>query len=274
MGACVSQLAFQTTLDAFQQAATPRALSSVFEQHAARRGARGYVGTSHRANDRADIFLITSLPDVFGSLDETGPWWDDDPLLDRVDTGLLTPFGFEEEMPKASAYAAMRFDVMREAGLGRGRVLPTSGGGCYGGVLLFADTAVDAAAELAAHDKELQALSVLLQGFLTAFSLGREPDGEVVVRLGSDAVSGRGAVGRRQSGEARGTTDTALRLTPREQDCLTWVALGKSAEEIAVILGLSVHTVRFHLRRAMARLETRTQAQAVAVALRAGLIAP
>jgi len=260
----MSHHAFQAALDAFQQAETPGDLSAVFREYSVSRGAFGYVGTSHLAGDRSDILLYTSLPEIFGGLDETGAWWDDDPLIDRIDTGQLSSFGFDEELPKASPYAAMRFDVMRESGLGRGRVIPTSGGGFFGGVLLFAENVSDAETELKASEDQLRPLSVLLQGFLTSFAHSNEPDGDVVIRSGS-------AIARRIAGRPSALTQ-GVSLTPRERDCLTWVALGKSAEEISVILGLSVHTVRFHLRGAMARLETRTQAQAVAVAMREKLI--
>lgn len=53
------------------------------------------------------------------------------------------------------------------------------------------------------------------------------------------------------------------RLTPRELECLAWVAEDKSAGDIATILGRSVHTVRHHLRRAYAKLGVYSRARAV-----------
>lgn len=259
----MSRIDIGSTLEGFQRAETPLELSQVFSKLITSRGAVGYVGTSHHVSDRADILMFTSMPELFGELDETGAWWDDDPLIDRIDTGDLTPFGFQEELPSASPYAAMRFDVMRESGLGFGRVLPTTGGGRFGGISVFAQQLSDAEEEITAHEKPFQLLSVAFQGFLTSFEeLGR-PDGQVILRDGS-------AICR----PAELPVDGAQipRLSPREVDCLSWCAHGKSAYETSVILGISVYTVRFHLRGALAKLGARSQAQAVAIAMRRGEI--
>jgi DNA-binding CsgD family transcriptional regulator len=64
-------------------------------------------------------------------------------------------------------------------------------------------------------------------------------------------------------------TDT---LTEREIDCLNWTAAGKTSAEIADILTLSEHTVNHYLNRATKKLDTVNRTQAVAKALRIGLI--
>jgi DNA-binding CsgD family transcriptional regulator len=69
-----------------------------------------------------------------------------------------------------------------------------------------------------------------------------------------------------------GRQDLRLSLRPREHDCLYWAARGKSAAETAVILGLQTETVRKYLKTALARLNARTKAQAVAKALQWGLL--
>jgi LuxR family transcriptional regulator, quorum-sensing system regulator BjaR1 len=61
-------------------------------------------------------------------------------------------------------------------------------------------------------------------------------------------------------------------LTDRETDCLNWTAAGKTSAEIADILGLSEHTVNHYLNRAAKKLDTVNRTQAVAKALRVGLI--
>ncbi len=53
-------------------------------------------------------------------------------------------------------------------------------------------------------------------------------------------------------------------LTPRERDCLAWVAEGKSDREISVILGISQATARFHVNNARKTLGAVNRAQAVA----------
>ena len=56
-----------------------------------------------------------------------------------------------------------------------------------------------------------------------------------------------------------------VRLSRREYECLEWATAGKSATDIAVILGLAPSTVIDHLSRAKAKLGVRTIVQAVAL---------
>ncbi len=62
------------------------------------------------------------------------------------------------------------------------------------------------------------------------------------------------------------------KLTPRELDVLRLLAEGLQHEEIGRRLGISSETVRTHLRKASDRLGASTRTQAVATALRLGLI--
>ncbi|KEQ09267.1 MAG: LuxR family transcriptional regulator [Alphaproteobacteria bacterium] len=68
------------------------------------------------------------------------------------------------------------------------------------------------------------------------------------------------------------TMRAADTLSDREVDCLNWTAAGKTSAEIAEILGLSEHTVNHYLNRAAKKLDTVNRTQAVAKALRTGLI--
>jgi LuxR family transcriptional regulator, quorum-sensing system regulator SdiA len=52
-------------------------------------------------------------------------------------------------------------------------------------------------------------------------------------------------------------------LTPRQREVLEWVGEGKTAQDIAVILGVSLATVEKHMRLAREVLEAETTAQAV-----------
>ena len=64
------------------------------------------------------------------------------------------------------------------------------------------------------------------------------------------------------------------RLSSRECAVLTCMAAGDSTEETAVSLAMSPHTVRSHLRNIMRKLEARTRAHAVAIAIGDGAIEP
>ena len=62
-------------------------------------------------------------------------------------------------------------------------------------------------------------------------------------------------------------------LTPRELDVLRLLAEGLQHEQIGRQLGITAETVRSHVRKASDRLDATTRTQAVATALRLGLIA-
>jgi DNA-binding CsgD family transcriptional regulator len=62
-------------------------------------------------------------------------------------------------------------------------------------------------------------------------------------------------------------------LTPRQLQCIQWIAAGKSDWEIAEILGLSQFTVNRHVELAKQRLGFSSRIQVVVHALTAGLIA-
>jgi DNA-binding NarL/FixJ family response regulator len=61
-------------------------------------------------------------------------------------------------------------------------------------------------------------------------------------------------------------------LSPREGEVLRHVAAGLTNKAIALRLGISEHTVKFHLGSAMGKLGAASRAEAVAVAIRRGLI--
>jgi DNA-binding NarL/FixJ family response regulator len=64
------------------------------------------------------------------------------------------------------------------------------------------------------------------------------------------------------------------RLTEREREIVAWVATGRSNDEIARELVVSLATVRTHVGRAMLKLHARDRAQLVVFAVRSGLTIP
>jgi DNA-binding CsgD family transcriptional regulator len=66
--------------------------------------------------------------------------------------------------------------------------------------------------------------------------------------------------------------DPAPLLTPREAEVLTLVGQGMSNKAVARALGISVHTVKFHLEALFAKLDATSRAEAVAKGLRDGVI--
>ena len=61
-------------------------------------------------------------------------------------------------------------------------------------------------------------------------------------------------------------------LSTREKDVLNWLKQGKSSWDISAILGISERTVNYHVYNIMEKLEAVNRPQALAIALRLGLI--
>jgi DNA-binding CsgD family transcriptional regulator len=67
-------------------------------------------------------------------------------------------------------------------------------------------------------------------------------------------------------------SERELIISARELDCLKWMAVGKTAWEASIILGITERTVRFHLNAAREKLGCTTTTQAVAKAVSQQLI--
>lgn len=81
----------------------------------------------------------------------------------------------------------------------------------------------------------------------------------------------RPVTGRR----ARSGANTRLRsakLSGKERAVLRELARGFTTEEIGEVLNVSPHTVRTHIKNGMRKLEAKTRAHAVAIALSEGAI--
>jgi DNA-binding NarL/FixJ family response regulator len=67
--------------------------------------------------------------------------------------------------------------------------------------------------------------------------------------------------------------EAPLALTPREKQVAELLVEGASNKVIARRLGISVHTAKFHVAAVLEKLEARNRSDAVAIALRDGLVA-
>ncbi|MGQ0601719.1 MAG: LuxR C-terminal-related transcriptional regulator [Anaerolineales bacterium] len=130
--------------------------------------------------------------------------------------------------------------------------------------------AVLALAEPGANGRMLAALQAGARGCLPktvtsaelAEALADVAAGETIVPSAATA-----ALLEQLRGEA-----TPITLSPREADVLRGVAAGQTNKAIAIKLGISEHTVKFHLSGAMSKLGAASRAEAVASAIRRGLI--
>jgi DNA-binding CsgD family transcriptional regulator len=69
-------------------------------------------------------------------------------------------------------------------------------------------------------------------------------------------------------------TVSAPTLTERERECLTWVATGKTAAQVAATLSLSEATIIYHLSKARRKLDAANSRHAISKAISLKLIAP
>ncbi len=63
-------------------------------------------------------------------------------------------------------------------------------------------------------------------------------------------------------------------LSPRERECLLWLAKGKRTKQIASILGIHIKTIDKQIHAAKRKLNATTTPQAIAKAMALGLITP
>ena len=66
--------------------------------------------------------------------------------------------------------------------------------------------------------------------------------------------------------------DTGIRLSPRELECLSWSAAGKTAWETGKILSLSEWTVVYHIEKAKRKFGLTRKQEVIARAISLGLI--
>ena len=113
---------------------------------------------------------------------------------------------------------------------------------------------------------------ITLDGVMAFVSLGGEAIELPPAGLGMISMISTFAVARAIDLRHQEKERPAPRLTPREIECLKWVADGKTDWEISVILKVSEHTADKHLANALRKLGARSRAQAVAQAIRWRLI--
>jgi DNA-binding NarL/FixJ family response regulator len=61
-------------------------------------------------------------------------------------------------------------------------------------------------------------------------------------------------------------------LSPREQEVLSQVANGLPNKAIARMLGITDHTVKFHISSVLSKLDASSRSEAVAIAARRGML--
>lgn len=247
-------LNFSDIIKTFEECRTASALISAYRDVIGAVGAIGFVAADFSTEDRAQLLLYSSMPEVFAVTDAASPWWSDDPAAARLAAGETKPFRIDDAYADRLPSASDRWAFFERLNLTLGWVFPTSRPGSIGGVLTLFDRSAVMTPAMDERLALMHSIAIYAHGYMIALNPAEDGAGVIRNTLLPSARQGR----------------PRNLLTPREVDCILWCSRGKNTGEIATIEGISIHTVRDHIRSAMAKLDARTQAQAVSQAIRYG----
>lgn len=242
-------VSFDQTLDvisSIQQATTEVDICSALTHHTGKYGLdRMIAGTmpAQRARrpEQEEHLLIAGFPGEWLHRYLEHGYVHTDPVIQRIKSDM-SPFEWSEAVQQSrsppSDTARRVIDEARCFNLNVGFAVP----------MITLDGQV-AAVSLAGERMELPPLAKGMISMISSFAIGR-------------AMELRSRMSKRKR----------AMLTPREIECLKWAAAGKSEWEISVILSISQHTADKHLANAHRKLQAATRPQAVANAIRWGLI--
>jgi DNA-binding NarL/FixJ family response regulator len=139
------------------------------------------------------------------------------------------------------------------------------------------DAAPDTKVILITVDESRGAISEAIQAGVSGYLL-KDASADALVDAAKQAVEGRAVIHPQltktfieevqHADEAPATTP----LSKREREILQMVANGSTTKEVARDLGISPHTVKTHLERIFEKLGANDRAQAVAIAIRGGIV--
>lgn len=238
----VVEIAFQEFVDALQTAITETAFRAVAERTAHRLGFRYFAYLAFSENEPT---LLSSYPRSWTNRYFAEGYEQVDPVVEHA-RRERTLFRWDGTAPPASGSTDQRrfFDEAVEFGIKCGVTVPIMGGfGRFAAFTLAADETSEA------FSSTVDEASDVLQ--LIGLYFHAHVDAKLACATPTQSVDD---------------------LTQRERQCLAWVSRGKTMEEVAIILGVKPRTVLFHIENARQRLGASTSTQAVAVALRRGLL--
>jgi DNA-binding NarL/FixJ family response regulator len=192
---------------------------------------------------------------------------DDHPALTWTLSGYLAANGFEVVGPAADGEAAVALAAREQPALA---LVDFRMPRLWGFELISAIREISPGTRLCVYTASADASLArdVIEAGASALVLKEGPLDAVVEAL---RAAERG--GSHVDPSLAGTPPTGARLTQRELEVLRLLAEGLRHEEIGRRLGIGPETVRTHLRKACARLGAVSRTQAVATALRQGLIA-
>jgi len=126
-------------------------------------------------------------------------------------------------------------------------------------------------------DESRGAISKAIQAGVSGYLL-KDASADVLADAARNAVEGNAVIHPQltrafieEANLGESTSDSAP-LSKREREILQRVADGATTREVARALGISPHTVKTHLERIFEKLGANDRAQAVAIAIRTGIV--
>lgn len=241
--------AFDQTLEVItniQEAPTPEEICTRLTNFSRQFGLTSMIaGTMPRPGDspdtQAEHLLVSAFPGEWMQRYVLKSYFISDPVIRRIHSDI-TPFEWSDTVAYVrddnSTAARQIFGEAREFGLRSGFAVPM----------------------------------ITLDGHIAAVSLAGERADIPPHAPGMLAMISNFAIARAIELSTRRKRRQTVHLTAREAEVLRWAAEGKSEWEISVILGISEHTADKHLANAARKLSASTRVQAVASAIRIGVI--
>jgi two-component system response regulator DegU len=126
-------------------------------------------------------------------------------------------------------------------------------------------------------DESRGAISEAIQAGVSGYLL-KDASADALVDAAKQALEGRAVIHPQltktfiEEVQHADEAPTTTPLSKREREILQMVANGSTTKEVARDLGISPHTVKTHLERIFEKLGANDRAQAVAIAIRTGLV--
>jgi DNA-binding NarL/FixJ family response regulator len=126
-------------------------------------------------------------------------------------------------------------------------------------------------------DESRGAISEAIQAGVSGYLL-KDASADALLDAARQAIEGRAVIHPQltktfiEEVQHADEAPTTTPLSKREREILQMVANGSTTKEVARDLGISPHTVKTHLERIFEKLGANDRAQAVAIAIRTGLV--
>lgn len=193
-----------------------------------------YVYVGYVPSEVDEAIIIGNYPPDWVKLYESSAMYRQDPIINY--SSLTSTAFFWKEAVADDSCSHRIFDLSSHYGIEQGFTVPLHEPGCAFGSMHFATSRDNAEFQTIIHNHSclLSTVSYMAHQFRPSFAR-KEP---------------------------------YRRLSVREVECLHWVAMGKTYGEIAITLGITERTVKYHAHNIMVKMEAVNIKQAMTKALR------